>query len=553
MALRDQPGEGSVAVDYIVVGAGSAGCAVAAGLAAQPDTSVLLLEAGPRSRDPRVHLPAAASELWFGSLDWAYTTEPQPGLAGRRDHWPRGRLLGGSSAINATMYVRGMDVDYDEWAAAGATGWDAAAMTAAFLELEDDVRGPAPHRGVGGPVRVEHQRDPRPVTLAFLDACEELGLPRVDDYHREPDGCALNMVTQRDGRRWSAVDAFLRDHRPGPGSQLYVRTGVQVDRVAVDAGRAIGVDVTVDGATRFARARREVILSAGTVASPTLLQRSGIGPADDLRALGVDVVVDLPGVGANLQDHVVTGMVAAVRGGSLHGADRDPRSLLAWLRNRRGPLTSSTMEAIGFLRTRDAEPAPDIEVVALPMGIRDHGRVRHPRHALTVGAVLLRPRSRGQVRLASSDPSVAPLVDPRVFTDEGDDDLTRMVDGLAFVQRLLTETSALEPVVEELLEPDRPLTDRAALADHARALAQTLYHPVGTCRIGTDAAAVVDPELRVVGIDGLRVADASVMPTLIRGHTNAPSMAIGMRAARLIAPAGSVPSRGPGANGQVVG
>ncbi len=536
-------------VDYIVVGAGSAGCAVAAGLAAQPDTSVLLLEAGPRSRDPRVHLPAAASALWFGPLDWAYPTEPQEGLAGRPDQWPRGRLLGGSSAVNATMYVRGLDADYDEWAAGGATGWDAAAMTRAFLDLEDDVRGPAPHRGVGGPVRVEHQRDPRPVTRAFLDACEELGLPRVDDYHVEPDGCALNMVTQHTGRRWSAVDAFLRDHRPGRGSQLHVRTGVQVNRVAVDVGRAVGVEVTVDGRTRFARARGEVILSAGTVASPTLLHRSGIGPADDLHALGIEVVADLPGVGANLQDHVVAGMIAATRGGSLHGADRDPRSLLTWLRHRRGPLTSSTAEAIGFLRTRDGEPGPDIELIAFPVGIKDHGRVRHPRHAISVGAILLRPRSRGRVRLASIDPSAPPLVDPRPFTDEDGDDLARMVDGLAFVQRLLTETTALATVVEGLLEPDRPLEGRAALAEHARAVAQTLYHPVGTCRIGTDAAAVVDPELRVAGVEGLRVADASVMPTVIRGHTNAPAMAIGMRAARLIAN-GSAPPRGPGANGQ---
>ena len=524
-----------MAVDYIVVGAGSAGCALAAELAARPDTSVLLLEAGPRARDPRLPLPAAASRLWFGPLDWAYPTEPQKGFAGRRDQWPRGRLLGGSSAINATMYVRGLDADYDEWAAAGATGWDAAAMTQGFVELEDDVRGPAPHRGVGGPVRVEHQRDPRPVTHAFLDACEELGLPRVDDYHVEPDGCALTMVTQRRGRRWSAVDAFLGDHVPGPGSQLHVRTGVQVDRVVVEAGRAVGVEATVGGRKRLARAQREVIVSAGTVASPVLLQRSGIGPADQLRALGLDVVADLPGVGANLQDHVVSGMIAGVPDGSLHGADRDPRSLLTWLRDRRGPLTSSTVEAIAFLRTRSEEPAPDVELVALPLGIRDHGRVRYPRHALSIGAVLLRPRSRGRVGLASADPAAAPVIDPRPFSDDGDDDLARMVDGLEFIQQLLTQTRALGGLVDALLEPERPQTDRSALAAHARRFAHTLYHPVGTCRMGTDGGAVVDPQLRVAGVDGLRVADASVMPTLIRGHTNAPAMAIGWRAAQLIA------------------
>ncbi len=523
-----------MAVDYIVVGAGSAGCAVAAGLAAEPDTSVLLLEAGPRDRDPRVRVPAAASALWFGKLDWNYRTEPQSQLEGRRDTWPRGRVLGGSSSINAMMHVRGMDVDYDQWAAGGATGWDAATMTRLFRRIEDDERGPAEHRGVGGPLRVEHLRDPRPLTRSFLAACGELGIPEVEDYHVEPDGCGMTMVNQRRGRRWSAADAFLDGLGSGPGSSLQVRTGVEVQRVAIEDGRAIGVDVLVGGQRRFARAEREVVVAAGAVATPPLLQRSGVGPADELRSLGIDVVVDAPQVGENLQDHVVAGMVAGTADGSLYGADRDPRQLVEWVRHRRGPLTSNLAEAIAFVRSREGEVAPDIELLAIPAPMKDHARVRYPRHGIAIGAILLRPRSRGRIRLASIAPSAPPIIDPRTFTDPEGDDLDRLADGLHTVQRLLTETSALGGRLEELIDPPAPLTDRAAHIAHVRRTAQTMYHPVGTARMGSDASAVVDPQLRVVGVQGLRVADASVMPTLIRGHTNAPSIAIGVRAAELI-------------------
>lgn len=520
-----------MAHDHIVIGAGSAGAALAAGLAEQHGSRVLLLEAGPRDRDPRVRVPAAAADLWFSRLDWAYETEPQPGLAGRRDTWPRGRVLGGSSSINAMMYVRGLDVDYDDWAAAGATGWDAAAMRAAFVAMEDDERGPAPHRGVGGPVRVEHQRDPSPLSEAFLAACEELGLPRVEDYPLAPDGCGLTMVTQRDGRRWSAADAFLRD----PAPSLTIRTGVEVVRIVVEQGRAVGVDVLVDGRRRFARAEQEVLVCAGAVGSPHLLLRSGIGPADELRALGIEVVADAPGVGRDLQDHVLGGIAAGTAGQSLFGADRDPRAVLRYLRHRRGPLTSNLGEAIGFLRTREGEPGPDVELIALPVALRDHGRVRYPQHGITLGAILLRPRSRGRITLASADPHTAPIIDPGTFSDPDGDDLARLRDGVRFCQQLLLDTRALGRRVTGLIEPDRRLEDDTQLDAHVRGIAQTLYHPVGTCRMGSDDDAVVDPELRVRGVAGLRVADASVMPNLIRGHTNAPAIAIGRRAVSLVA------------------
>jgi choline dehydrogenase len=521
--------------DVIVVGGGSAGCALAAGLAAQPDTSVLLLEAGPRPRDPRVRIPAAASDLWFGALDWAFDCEPQAALDGRRDTWPRGRALGGSTVINAMMWVRGMDVDYDAWPALGAPGWDAASMTASFRRLEDDARGPAPHRGIGGPIPVAHQQEPRELTHAFLDACEEVGIPRVDDYHASPDGCGLTMVTQRDGARWTAADAFLRDHLRDRGSSLTVRAGVEVERVAFEDGRAIGVDVLVDGRRRFARASREVVLSAGAIGSPVVLQRSGIGPADDLRALGIEVVAHLPGVGENLQDHLATGLSVGTDGGGLFGADRDPRAMLRWLRRREGPLTSNLAEAIAFLRTEDGLEAPDIELLFVPAALEDHGRTRHAQHGLTLVTILLRPESRGRIRLASADPTTAPRIDPGSLSDPTGQDLRRLTAGLAAAQRLVTDTAALGARVTNWFLPAAPLRDDAALAAHTQATGQTFYHPVGTCRIGTDDLAVVDPQLRVHGVEGLRVADASVMPTLVRGHTAAPALAMGERAARIIA------------------
>ena len=528
-------------VDYVVVGAGSAGCAVAAGLVERTDAHVLLLEAGPEARDPRIAIPAATGDLWFGRNDWAFVTEPQSGLGGRRDTWPRGRVVGGSSAINAMMWVRGLDVDFDGWEAAGARGWGADRMNGLFQSIEDDERGHAPTRGVGGAMRIERQRDPRPVTLAFLDACAELGMRIVDDYHARPDGAALTMVTQRRGRRVSAADAFLAPHRPrrgrpalGPG-RLTVRTSTTVDRVIIEGGRAVGVEVRTGGQVRTVRARREVILSAGAVMTPVILMRSGIGPARHLADHGVPVVLDRPAVGADLQDHVASGMVVGTDGGSLYGADRDPRVLARWVARRSGPATSNLGEAIAFVRTDERHPAPDIELLAIPAPLLDHGRTRFAEHGMTIAAIVLTPESRGRVALRSADPLAPPVVDPGTFTDRSGSDLERMTSGLRTVQALLTETRALGRRVTRRLSPPAQLQETGALRAHARATAQTLYHPVGTCRMGEDEAAVVDPALRVRGIVGLRVADASVMPRIVRGHTNAPTIAIGVGAAELVA------------------
>ncbi len=520
-----------VTYDHVIVGAGSAGCAVAAGLA-RAGARVMLVEAGPEARDPRLGIPAMAADLWFGRHDWAVETEPQPGLDGRRDTWPRGRVVGGSSAINAMMWVRGVDADYDGWAEAGADGWDAATMRRLLLGLEDDARGPGPDRGTGGPVRVEPQRDPRPATLAFLAACDELGIPVVDDYHAR-EGAGLTKVTQRRGRRWSAADAFLAPARAEVGDRLTVRTGATVSRVVIEHGRAVGVELLTGRFREVLRAEGEVVLCAGAVASPALLWRSGVGPADELRALGLAVVADAPAVGADLQDHVASGMVVGTTGGSLHGADRDPRVLATWLLRRRGPATSNLGEALAFLRTSEDEPAPDVELLAIPAPMLDHGRTRFPRHGLTLAAIVLVPESRGRVTLAAADPRRPPRVEPGTFGDAGGVDLRRMVTGLRTVEALLG-TRALRRIVDARLVPSTAPADDAALRAHARATGQTLYHPVGTCRMGRDDRAVVDPELRVRGVAGLRVADASVMPRIVRGHTNAAAMAIGVRAAELV-------------------
>jgi choline dehydrogenase len=299
-------------------------------------------------------------------------------------------------------------------------------------------------------------------------------------------------------------------------------------------GRAVGVEVSINGATRIITAKREVIVSAGAVATPALLMRSGIGPAEVLRAHGIDVVVERAAVGSDLQDHVASGMAVGTDGGSLYGADRDPRVLARWVAGRRGPATSNIGEAVAFLRTDESEPAPDLELLAIPAALLDHGRTRFRQHGMTVIAIVLTPHSRGRVTLRSADPVAPPIVDPGTFTDAGDRDLDRMVSGLRTVQALLTETRALGGRVTDRLSPDRQITSSTALRAHARATGQTLYHPVGTCRMGSDEDAVVDPQLRVRGVEGLRVVDASVMPRIVRGHTNAPTIAIGVRAAELI-------------------
>lgn len=546
--------------DYIVVGAGSAGAAVAARLSEDPTVSVLLLEAGPVDRALELHVPAAFSKLFRGPYDWNYDTVPQPELEGRTVYWPRGKTLGGSSSLNAMMWVRGFAGDYDEWATAAGDTWSWQALAPYFLRVENTEDAQDASLGTGGPQRIERQRDPRPHTSAFLAAARELGYPVTTANLPTGQGFSQTMVSQRRGGRASTADAYLR---PARGRRnLRVITDALVRRVTFTlrqaqgpdaqgpgvrgpgsegSPRATGVYVDVAGITRHAVARREVILSGGAINTPQLLMLSGIGPAEHLAQHDIPVLVDAPGVGENLQDHLVAGLAPAAASGTLYGAEQVAQ-LGRYLSQRRGMLTSNVAEAYGFVRTTVADETgappelPDIEIIFAAAPYVGEGLVPLPAEGITVGAILLRPRSRGTIRLASADPREAAVIDPRYLTDPDGVDARTLLAGLAECERLIA-TDALGAVTTGgWVQPEggETMTPVERTEMSMRRYSHTLYHPVGTARMGLDEASVVDPELRVRGVRGLRVADASVMPTLIRGHTNAPAIVIGERAADLV-------------------
>lgn len=557
-------GHAKLVADYIVVGAGSAGAALAARLSEDPTVSVLLLEAGAPDRALELHVPAAFSKLFRGPYDWNYDTVPQERLEGRTVYWPRGKTLGGSSSLNAMMWVRGFAADYDEWADAAGPAWSWNSLVPYFRRVERTQDPADETQGTDGAQSVEHQRDPRPHTRAFLDAVREAGHPVTPANLPEGQGFSQTMVSQKRGARASTADAYLRPARKR--RNLRIVTGALVRRVTfgpstssgtgaatgsetgsaplaepVEAPRATGVYVEIDGVTRQATARREVILSGGAINTPQLLMLSGIGPAEHLAEHGIPVLVDAPGVGANLQDHLVAGLAPAARAGTLFGAET-PAQLARYLTMRRGMLTSNVAEACGFVRTEVADrvgaPAglPDIEIIFAAVPYVGEGLIPTPGEGITVGAILLRPRSRGTIRLASADPAARAVIDPGYLTDPDGVDEATMLAGLAECERLI-DTEALRAVTTGgWIQPEGG--ERMTPAERAelslRRYSHTLYHPVGTARMGKDAASVVDPELRVRGVDGLRVADASVMPTVIRGHTNAPAIVIGEVAADLI-------------------
>ncbi|WP_127473784.1 GMC family oxidoreductase [Microbacterium sulfonylureivorans] len=548
-APRGTRGATELTADYIVVGAGSAGAALAARLSEDPSVSVLLLEAGAPDTALELHVPAAFSKLFRGPYDWSYDTVPQEKLEGRTIFWPRGKTLGGSSSLNAMMWVRGFAADYDEWADAAGPAWSWDSLVPYFRRVERTQDPADATQGSDGPQSVEHQRDPRPHTAAFLAAAREVGHPVTAPNLAEGQGFSQTMVSQQRGARASTADAYLRPARKR--RNLRVVTGALVRRVTfagsgaatepAEAPAATGVYVEIDGVTRHARARREVILSGGAINTPQLLMLSGIGPAEHLAEHGIPLLVDAPDVGANLQDHLVAGLAPEADGGTLFGAE-SPAQLVRYLTKRTGMLTSNVGEGCGFVRTDVADRAgmtdglPDIEIIFAPVPYVGEGLIPTPGEGITLGAILLRPRSRGTIRLASADPTAKAVIDPGYLTDpEGIDEAT-MLAGLAACERLI-DTDALRAVTTgRWIQPDggEAMTpgERAELS--LRRYSHTLYHPVGTARMGTDASSVVDPELRVRGVRGLRVADASVMPTVIRGHTNAPAIVIGEVAADLI-------------------
>ncbi len=516
--------------DYVIVGAGSAGCVLASRLSEDPAVSVLLIEAGGSDRHPNVKIPAGFQKQFKSKRDWDLSTEPEPHCDGRSIYMPRGKGLGGSSSMNAMLYVRGHPLDYEKWEAGGATGWGWDGMRPYFLRAEDNARGESEHHATGGPLRVEDERSPRPLTRQFLDSCVAAGIPRAADYNGpEQDGAALAQVTQRNGRRWSTADAYLRPAQRR--KNLTVISGAHVLGLELSDGRAGGVRYRRGNREEVAGAVRDVILSAGALGSPQLLLLSGIGPREQLEELGIPVVADLPGVGNNLQDHPYLTSVWDVPGGGSLADAESPKAMLEYLLRRSGPLTSTVAEAIAFVRSKPGLAQPDLQFHFAPAYFVDNGFQEYDGHAITMGPALVAPRSRGWVRLRSTDPADK----PRILTNSlaEPEDVTALVAGT----RIAREIAAAEPFASELareLLPGPNVDSDDDIADDLRSRVELLFHPVGTCKMGSDVDAVVDPELRVRGVDGLRVVDASVFPIIPSGNTNAPTIAVAERGADLI-------------------
>ena len=517
--------------DYVIVGAGSAGCVLAGRLSQDPACQVLLLEAGPPDKKLEIRIPAAFNKLFKSKFDWAYETEPQANLDGRAMFWPRGKTLGGSSSLNAQMYVRGNALDYDHWEELGNKGWSYGDVLPYFERSERSERGTAPRRGTSGPLNVADLRDPNPTTLAFLEAAEHTGIPRSKDINGpDQDGVDTTQVTQKRGHRWSAADAYLK-----PAKQrrnLTVVTGAHTRRIILDGPRATGVEYVVNGMT-LRESAKDVIVSGGAINSPQLLMLSGIGPADQLESFDIPVVQDLPGVGRNLQDHLAIMEVVHSKEPVTLAAAQSIRNLGRFLTLGRGMLTSNVAEACGFVRTRPDLDAPDLELIFAPVAFIDHGLNPLEDHGITIGAVALTPRSTGELTLRSADPFAAPRIAPNYLSDAGGEDLRVLVEGSKLARRILDAPPLERYVGEPILPPSRPATDDE-IVGHVRRDSQTLYHPVGTCKMGTDDLAVVDPELRVYGVDNLRVVDASVMPVIPRGHTHASTVMIAEKAVELV-------------------
>lgn len=501
--------------DFVIIGAGSAGCVLAERLSADPSARVLLLEAGGVDRGMHVRIPAAFPKLFHTAKDWAHSTTPEREMGGRELFWPRAKMLGGCSSMNAQCYVRGNAADFDLWEDLGNPGWGFRDVLPYFTRAER------------GPLRVEGLRDANPTSTAFLEAAAECGIRRIEDVNGPTqEGAAPMRVTQKGGRRWSAADGYLRPAMRR--ANLTVQTGAHVTRVVLEGRRATGVEYLRDGASCKVSCG-EVILSAGSITSPHLLLLSGIGPASELEAHGVEVAHDLPGVGQNLQDHLAAPVIWACRERVSLLSALSPANLLRYLVLGRGPLTSNVAEACAFVKTRPELGAPDLELLFAPVPFIGHGLIPQTEHALTIGVVLQQPKSRGAIRLASRDPRDRPRIEASYLSDAGGEDLATMVRGVELARRLFRAPALARHVTEE-----RYPVPGASPEDHVRAHGQTLYHPVGTCRMGRDANAVVDPELRVRGLDGLRVIDASIMPVIIRGHTHGPTVMIGERGADLV-------------------
>ena len=523
--------------DFLVLGGGSGGCAVASRLSEDPSVTVALVEAGGDGKGWLVRTPLMTAAMLPSKMNnWALETVPQPGLGGRVGYQPRGKALGGSSAINAMVYVRGHRVDYDEWAARGNPGWSYDDVLPYFRRSENNEQFADAWHGRGGPLNVAALRSGNAFQQRFLDAARETQLPIIEDFNgEEQEGCGLYQVTQINGERCSAARAFIHPHTDAR-KNLRVITGAQIDRVVLEDGRAIGADVVVGGVRKTLCAKREVILAAGAFGTPAILMRSGVGDGAALKALGIAVAHHAPAVGQNLQDHPDFAFAYRTRsvdtvGYSLKGLRKLIGEGLRYRRERHGTVTTNFAESGGFLKTQRDLPAPDIQLHFVIGIVDDHGRAKHWGHGFSCHVCLLRPKSRGTVAITSANPVAAPRIDPNFFGDPAD--IETMVAGFKLTRRIMDAPSLRSlrtgDMVSEGVETDDQI--RTLL----RQRVDTVYHPVGTCAMGSDpASAVVDAKLRVYGLRGLRIADASIMPTLIGGNTNAPTIMIGEKAADFI-------------------
>ncbi|MEK9670951.1 MAG: choline dehydrogenase [Rhodospirillaceae bacterium] len=523
--------------DYIVVGAGSAGCVVANRLSADPSKRVLLLEAGGKDTNPWIHIPVGYFKTMGNpTTDWCYKTQPDPGIGGRALNWPRGKVLGGSSSINGLLYIRGQDQDFDHWRQLGNVGWSSEDVLPYFKRAEDQENGGDDRHGAGGPLAVSNTRIRREICDAVVEAATEIGIPETDDFNgADQEGAGYFQLTTRNGLRCSTAVGYLNPVKHRPNLDIHVHA--QAKRLTTRDGRAVGIEYDVKGRNTYAACRGEIILSAGAIGSPQTLMLSGIGPGDQLQSLGIPVVKDLLGVGGNLQDHLQLRLVFRTHQPiTLNDQVGNPLAKigmgLEFLFKRSGPLTMAASQACIFTRSRDGLDTPDIQYHIQPWSADSPAEGPHKFSAFTMSVCQLRPESKGDIRLASPDFRDYPIITPNYLSAELDKRVA--IDSVKHARRLAA-TKALSPYIsgEERPGPGFDGSDEQVL-EGAKKIAATIYHPVGTCKMGSDSAAVVDDRLRVHGVQGLRVVDASIMPAITSGNTNAPAIMIGEKASDMI-------------------